>query len=119
MRSELKLAISGFIIIAVIVSSNSDLNIPLLSGNDGRTDEFGIENTNTKSDSLRIAYFPNLNHAPAIIQQGNGDFSANLDKYNLSNITISSTSYASKNSIIEALYGDKIDVAYVNPSTII
>lgn len=118
MRSELKLAISGFIIIAVIFSSNTNLDIPILSGKDGRTDEFGIENTNNKANTLRIAYFPNLNHAPAIIQHENRNF-ANLDKDNLSNITIFSTYYTSENSMIEALYGDKIDVAYVNPSTVI
>ena len=119
MRSGLKLTISGLIIIAVIFSSNPNPYISILSGNDGRTDEFEIENTNNKADTLRIAYFPNLNHAPAIIQHENGDFNATSYKYKLSNITVSSTSYTSERSIIEALYGDKTDVAFVNPSTII
>ena len=119
MRSELKLAISGLIIITVIFSSNTNLDISILSGNYGRTDEFGSENANDKDDILRIAYFPNLNHAPAIIQYENGDFNVNFAKDNLSNTPISRTLYTSEHTLIEALYGDKIDVAYVNPSTII
>ncbi|WP_148687501.1 ABC transporter substrate-binding protein [Candidatus Nitrosocosmicus hydrocola] len=112
MRPELKLTISGIIIISVIVSSNHNLHFPLLLGNNGLVDEIRIHNTDTKDDFLRIGYFLNLNHAPAIIQQVN-------DKHYLNNITISSSYYTSERSIIEALYEEKIDVAYVNPSTII
>lgn len=115
MRAKLKLTIAGFIISAVLVSSNTDLEVPLLSGNDRSTNELGIENANTKTESLRIGYFPNLHHAPAIIQQERDDF----DKHNFSNITISSASFTSERAIIEALYEDKIDIAYVSPSTII
>jgi NitT/TauT family transport system substrate-binding protein len=111
MRPELKLVISGFIIISVIISSNSNFNIPLLSGNDKGTNNLGFENADTKSNLLRIGYFPNLNHAPAIIQQ-------ELDKYHFGNITISSVSFTSERAIIEALYEENIDAAYVNPSTI-
>ncbi|WP_161486268.1 ABC transporter substrate-binding protein [Candidatus Nitrosocosmicus hydrocola] len=106
---------SGLIIILVIVSSNPDLNVPLLSGNNELTNKIGIHNGDTKADFLRIGYFPNLNHAPAIIQQESDDF----DKYNFSNITISRHAFNSERSIIEALYSGKIDIAYVNPSTVI
>jgi NitT/TauT family transport system substrate-binding protein len=119
MRSEPKLAISGFIIIMVIVSSNSDLNVPFLSGKDGGIGVMEFENANTKSDILNIAYFPNLNHAPAIIQQENKTFGIKFDESNLRNITISRNIFNSGISLLEALYSGKIDIAYVNPSTII
>ncbi len=112
MHPELKLTISGIIIISVIISSNPNLNVPLLLGNKDFTDDNGNPNGDTKAAFLRIGYFPNLNHAPAIIQQV-------YDKHDLNNITISSAYFTSERSIIEALYEDKIDVAYVNPSTIV
>lgn len=115
MRPELKLAISGLIIISVVVSSNPGLNVPLLSGNNEFTGGIGIQNADITGDYLRIGYFPNLNHAPAIIQQDGDDF----DKHGFNNVTISTISFTSERAIIEALYEDKIDIAYVNPSTII
>lgn len=115
MRPKFKLAISALILISVVVSSNPGLNVPLLSGNNEFTGEIGIQNADIKGEYLRIGYFPNLNHAPAIIQQEGDDF----DEHSFNNVTISTISFTSERAIIEALYEDKFDIAYVNPSTII
>jgi NitT/TauT family transport system substrate-binding protein len=119
MHAELKLAVSGLIILSVVLSSNPDLHIPLLSENNELTSEIGIHNADIKDDYLRIGYFPNLNHAPAIIQHDNEEINFLKDGDNLSNITISNNIFTSEHALIEALYADKIDIAYVDPSTII
>src|ERR1051325_3730877 len=75
--------------------------------------------TNTRTDSgsnsvktLRIGYFPNINHAQAVIGFGNGDFQKALGK----NVNIQTTVFNAGPSAIEALLAKKIDVTYVGPN---
>ena len=64
--------------------------------------------------SLRIGYFPNINHAQAVIGLGNGDFQKALGN----NITIQTFLFNAGPSAIEALLAKKVDVTYVgsNPA---
>jgi NitT/TauT family transport system substrate-binding protein len=66
--------------------------------------------TNTRTDSgsnsvktLRIGYFPNINHAQAVIGFGNGDFQKALGK----NVNIQTTVFNAGPSAIEALLAKK------------
>jgi NitT/TauT family transport system substrate-binding protein len=71
--------------------------------------------TSTGSNSvktLRIGYFPNINHAQAVIGFGNGDFQKALGK----NVNIQTTVFNAGPSAIEALLAKKIDVIYVGPN---
>ena len=65
----------------------------------------------TKSDVLRIGYFPNINHAQAVIGVGNGDF-----QNTLGGIKIESQVFNAGPAAIEALFANRIDVAYVGPN---
>jgi NitT/TauT family transport system substrate-binding protein len=72
-------------------------------------------NTNTGSNSvktLRIGYFPNINHAQAVIGFGNGDFQKALGE----NVNIQTTVFNAGPSAIEALLAKRIDVTYVGPN---
>jgi NitT/TauT family transport system substrate-binding protein len=72
-------------------------------------------NTNTGSNSvktLRIGYFPNINHAQAVIGFGNGDFQKALGD----NLNIQTTVFNAGPSAIEALLAKRIDVTYVGPN---
>jgi NitT/TauT family transport system substrate-binding protein len=69
---------------------------------------------------LRIGYFPNLNHAQAVIGlQQDGDFQKILNT-NSNNTTkgvrVESFVFNAGPSAIEALFGGQIDVAYVGPN---
>ncbi len=77
--------------------------------------------TNTSTDvgsnsvkTLHIGYFPNINHAQAVIGLGNGDFQKTLGK----NVNIQTTVFNAGPSAIEALLAKRIDVTYVgsNPA---
>lgn len=119
MGYKIKLGISVVIIFSVILSSNSNLDLPFLSGQDNTSNNIAND-TSIKTDFLNIGHFPNLNHAQAIIGIETGDFNKTFNmKHNLSDITISSNFFTSERSILEALYAESIDVAYVNPNTII
>ncbi|CAN5648860.1 aliphatic sulfonate ABC transporter substrate-binding protein [soil metagenome] len=117
MDSKAKLGISFAIIIAVILSSNFNFNMSFLLGQDESITGSTGQSTNTKADSLKIGYFPNLNHAQAVIGLNNGDFekALNNDK-NLGNITLNQFVFTAGPSAVEALYAGQIDVAYVGPN---
>lgn len=126
MDTRFKFLLSAGIIIAVIISTQfgnngvSFLNIP--ADNDNNNDESENSNNEVSSQSrtLRIGYFPNLNHAQAVIglQQG-GDFQRILNANNSNGndgVKIESFVFNAGPSAIEALFGGQIDVAYVGPN---
>ena len=126
MDTRFKFLLSAGIIIAVIISTQygnsgvSFLNIP--ADNDNNNDESENSNNDVSSQSrtLRIGYFPNLNHAQAVIglQQG-GDFQRILNANNSNGndtVKIESFVFNAGPSAIEALFGGQIDVAYVGPN---
>jgi NitT/TauT family transport system substrate-binding protein len=126
MDTRFKFLLSAGIIIAVIISTQfgnngvSFLNIP--ADNDNNTDESENSNNEVSSQSrtLRIGYFPNLNHAQAVIGlQQEGDFQRILNANNSNGndgVKIESFVFNAGPSAIEALFGGQIDVAYVGPN---
>ena len=116
MDSKLKLGISFAIIIAVIISS-PNFNWSVLLGQDNSTTVSTSQSGTSNADSLKIGYFPNLNHAQAVIGLNNGDFKKVIENdNNLGNISLKETAFTSGPSAIEALYAGQIDVAYVGPN---
>ncbi|HET7336909.1 MAG TPA: ABC transporter substrate-binding protein [Candidatus Nitrosotalea sp.] len=65
----------------------------------------------TTNDVLRIGYFPNINHAQAVIGIGNGDF-----QNTLGDVKLDSQVFNAGPTAIEALFANRIDVAYVGPN---
>lgn len=65
----------------------------------------------TKTNVLRLGYFPNINHAQAVIGVGNGDF-----QNALGDVKIESQIFNAGPAAIEALFANRIDVAYVGPN---
>src|SRR5215211_7934711 len=61
---------------------------------------------------LRIGYYPNINHAQAVIGIGNGDFKKILGD----NVEIKPFIFNAGPSAIEALFAKQVDVTYVGPN---
>jgi NitT/TauT family transport system substrate-binding protein len=61
---------------------------------------------------LRIGYFPNINHAQAVIGIGNGDYQKVLGD----NVEIKPFIFNAGPSAIEALFAKQVDVTYVGPN---
>ena len=61
---------------------------------------------------LKIGYFPNINHAQAVIGIGNGDFQKVLG----ANVEIEPFIFNAGPSAIEALFAKQIDATYVGPN---
>jgi NitT/TauT family transport system substrate-binding protein len=103
MDFRIKLGISAAIIAAVILSS-----ILYSAGPSSTTNGLDSEPSNI----LRIGYFPNLNHAQALIGLGTGSFQRAIGE----NIKINSKIFSAGPSLIEALFANQIDVAYIGPN---
>jgi len=68
--------------------------------------------TNNSASVVRIGYFANLNHAPAVIGLNNGDF----QKFVGPSTQIQTSLFTSGSPEMTALLANKIDIAYVGPS---
>ena len=101
MTPKIKFGIAGIIIVLVIILS---FNV---------NSENYLSHTNNSVNVLRIGYFPNINHAQAVIGLGNGDFQKELG-----DIKVETQIFNAGPSAIEALFADRIDVTYIgsNPA---
>jgi len=105
MDNRIKIGIAAAILIGVIVTSIPTLGISLVGkGNSGESE----------SKILRIGYFPNINHAQAVIGLGNGDFQRALGD----DVEVRTQIFNAGPSAIEALFANQIDVTYIgsNPA---
>jgi NitT/TauT family transport system substrate-binding protein len=62
--------------------------------------------------TLRIGYFPNINHAQAVIGLGKGDFQKALG----SNVKVETVTFNAGPSAIESLLANRIDASYIGPN---
>jgi NitT/TauT family transport system substrate-binding protein len=62
--------------------------------------------------TLRIGYFPNINHAQAVIGLGKGD----LQKALGSNVKVETVTFNAGPSAIESLLANRIDATYIGPN---
>lgn len=104
MKASIKLAAASAIIVAVVVTSAMPNSPGSTSGSNSTI--------STSSNLLRIGYFPVLNHAQALIGLANGDFQRALG----ANVTIKPEVFDSGPPLIEALFANQIDLAYVGPN---
>ncbi len=108
MNAKAKLVIAAGIIVAVIVSSifyssSSPLSVQNVNDN---------AQNSVSSRILRIGYFPNINHAQAVIGLGNGTFQKALGN----NIEVKTFIFNAGPSAMEALFAKQVDVTYVGPN---
>jgi NitT/TauT family transport system substrate-binding protein len=102
-NNGVKFGIAGAIIAAVIATS-----IPSLGLLDRDSE---ITTSEPESNVIRIGYFPNVNHAQAVIGLGRGDYQQTLD-----GIEVRTQTFNAGPSVTEALLASQIDVAYVGPN---
>ena len=101
MNPKIKFAIAAVIIASVIAVS-------IISNSESL---FSLRDTTTRADVVRIGYFPNINHAQAVIGLGNGNFQKVLG-----NVKVEPQIFNAGPSAIEALFANQIDVAYIGPN---
>jgi NitT/TauT family transport system substrate-binding protein len=105
MDAKISLGASSVIIVLVIASS---VLYNVSSGNSN----YGYI-ASRASNVLRIGYFPNLNHAQVVIGLNKGDLQGILDR---DHVTLEPHLFNAGPSVIEALFANQIDVAYIGPN---
>jgi NitT/TauT family transport system substrate-binding protein len=76
------------------------------------TDSTNSQGGNLTKKTLKIGYFPNINHAQAVIGLGNGTFQKALGN----NIEVKTFIFNAGPSAMEALFAKQVDVTYVGPN---
>ncbi len=100
MNNKIKLGIAAVIIVGVIITSAITVNP-------------GVQTSSAKdtTDVLRIGYFPNINHAQAVIGLTNGDFQKELG-----DVKIETQVFNAGPSAVEALFANRVDATYIGPN---
>lgn len=101
MDYRVKLGIAAALVAFVIGTSTALGDDPL----------FQRGRAGAESDVLRLGYFPNLNHAQAVIGVGNGDY-----QQALGDIKLESQVFTAGPDAALALYANSIDCAYLGPN---
>ena len=118
MKNTFKFSIAAAIVVAVIASSLALAASSLAPGKSVISPT--INNISSSSSGaqprehkvLRIGYFPNINHAQAVIGLGRGDFQKALGQ----NVQIEPQVFNAGPSAITGLFANQIDVAYIGPN---
>jgi len=116
MKNAIKFSIAAAIVVAVIASSISTSITPSpilgtdLFCSDNDSDGGNIQTSEQKT--LRIGYFPSINHAQAVIGLGRGDFQKALGD----NVEVKTQIFNAGPSAMEALFANQIDVTYIGPN---
>jgi sulfonate transport system substrate-binding protein len=97
-----KFGIAAAILVTVILTSMPTLGL----GGGNNNAQSGEE-----SKLIRIGYFPNVNHAQAVIGLGRGDYHKAL-----SGIEVRTQIFNAGPSVIEAMLAKQIDLAYIGPN---
>jgi NitT/TauT family transport system substrate-binding protein len=98
-------------VIPILVATIMLLSATLTSNNS--LFAFAQEQTNAQGvKTLRIGYFPNINHAQAVIGLGNGDFQRALGN----NVKLETFQFNAGPSAIESLLANRIDASYIGPN---
>jgi len=108
--NSVKFGIAGAIVAAVIASSIG-LALPGINPSTSATTN-GDNGASAEKKTVRIGYFPNVNHAQAVIGLGNGDFQEVLGD----NVEVKTQIFNAGPSVIEAMLANHIDISYIGPN---
>jgi NitT/TauT family transport system substrate-binding protein len=82
------------------------------SGDDGDTNSSQPAGSSTEPVTLRLGYFGNTTHAPAIIGIEHGEFEAALGD----NVTLEPSVFNAGPAAVEAIFGGALDASFIGPN---
>jgi NitT/TauT family transport system substrate-binding protein len=98
-------------LVAALATAGS-LMLLAACGSDDPTEPTAAEGTaGAAADTLRLGYFPNFTHAPALIGVQNGIFQ---DK--LGDVRLETTTFNAGGEAVEAMFAGAIDATFIGPS---
>ena len=110
-RNKSAISLAAIIISGFIVASFTPFS-QAFAQNASNGSTTGSQGSTNTVKTLRIGYFPNINHAQAVIGFGSGDFQRAIGD----NVKVQTTVFNAGPSAIEALLAKRIDATYVGPN---
>lgn len=99
-RSRLLIAVAGAAVLALAAACG------------GSDDQAATSaSTEDQADTLRLGYFPNFTHAPALVGIDQGIFAEHLG-----DVTLETTTFNAGPEVIEALFTGAIDASFIGPN---
>lgn len=89
------------------------LALTACSPSTSNTSTQGSQSAAESVKTLRLGFFPNLTHAPALVGLQNGLFTAALKELG---ITVTPTAFNAGPDAVSALFGNSLDIAYIGPN---
>ncbi len=80
-------------------------------GSDDPTEPTSAQGGGATADTLRLGYFPNFTHAPALIGVQNGIFQEKLG-----DVRLETTTFNAGGEAVEAMFAGAIDATFIGPS---
>ncbi len=88
------------------------LALPLAAGLAACGDDGEAEAASSEAVALRLGYFPNVTHAPALVGVGEGIFEEHLPD----DVTLETLTFNAGPEAIEAIFSDSLDIGYIGPN---
>lgn len=100
-RSVLLPRVAGFVLLLALVLAACGQSAPATA-----------PEANSGATTVRLAYFPNLTHAAALVGVARGAFKDALGQ----NVTLDLKTFNAGPSLIEAMFAGEIDIGYIGPN---
>jgi NitT/TauT family transport system substrate-binding protein len=91
----------------------ASLALTACGGSSGSTDDSGSAPAAEKVTTLRLGFFPNVTHAPALVGLQEGLFKTALKEVG---VTVTPTAFNAGPDAITALFGGSLDITYIGPN---
>jgi NitT/TauT family transport system substrate-binding protein len=100
---------AAFAVLTVMAAACSSDNKPVVSAVSSSGGTLTV--ASTAPTKVRLAYFPNITHAPALVGVQKGFFQKELGQHTLETVTFNAGPDA-----VNALFSDSIDAAFIGPN---
>ncbi|MGD1836947.1 MAG: ABC transporter substrate-binding protein [Nitrososphaeraceae archaeon] len=110
-NNNMKIKIIIIIILITFITLTSFYENNIVDNNIVESNDFNNKKNETLKE-LSVGYFPNINHLQAVIGFGNGEFQKAIGNQT----NIKTKIFNAGPSVIEALFANEIDIAFVGPN---
>ena len=102
------------VVLGACAAAPSATTIPTnaATGQSQATTPASTSSAGSAATTVRLGYFPNITHSQALIGVARGDFQKALG----ANVTLDTKQFNAGPSVIEALFANQLDIAYIGPN---
>jgi NitT/TauT family transport system substrate-binding protein len=111
-RSRLLALVALSLLVAVLAAACGSTSAKTTAGAATKGGSSGTLAMSGAPVTVRLGYYPNVTHAPALVGVQEGLFKAALP----ANVTLETKTFNAGPAAVEALFGDALDITYIGPN---